>query len=174
MSNLRTFGDLLASAYADASVVSGDDLLLALMHAIAGVDVPEREPTPTPEPEPEPNSVLAGAIWRAPSASLLKVVADGDSLTLTPTGDVTGQRQVYTVLGALAGGTYRLSYDAPPGVTAYLHEHEGSYANLGINAGGPGVYEVAPATNARLRFMVEASSETIISGLRLQEEAPNE
>lgn len=172
MSNLRTFGDLLASAYDDASIVSGDDLLLALMHAIAGIDVPTPEPTPTPEPEP--SNVLAGAIWRAPSASLLTIVADGDSLTLTPTGDVTGQRQVYTVLGALAGGTYRLSYDAPPGVTAYLHEHEGSYANLGINAGGPGVYEVAPATNARLRFMVEASSETIISGLRLQEEAPNE
>ena len=161
MSNLRTFGDMLAAAYDDASVVSGDDLLLALMHAIAGIDVPE------PEPEPEPGNILAGAEWRAPSASMLTVVTDGDTLTLTPTGEVSGQRQVYAVLGALAGGTYRLSYDAP-GVTAYLHEHGEPYTNLGINAGGPGVYEIAPCICARLRLMVETSTEMIISGLRLQ------
>ena len=162
MSNLRAFGDLLASAYDDASIVSGDDLLLALMHAVAGVDVPE--PTPTPEP----NNALADASWRTPSASLLTIVADGDSLTLTPTGEVDGQRQIYAVLGALAGGTYRLSYDAPPEVTAYLHEHEGPYTNLGINAGGPGVYEVTPAANARLRFMAETTTEMKISGLQLE------
>ena len=161
MSNLRTFGDMLAAAYDDASVVSGDDLLLALMHAIAGIDVPE------PEPEPEPGNILAGAEWRAPSASMLTVVTDGDTLTLTPTGEVSGQRQVYAVLGALPGGSYRLSYDAP-GVTAYLHEHENPYTNLGINAGGPGVYEIAPCICARLRLMVETSTEMQICGLQLE------